>query len=271
MDHRALLAGYVEAWWSAVGDFVDLLEQLDADDWSAPTDLAGWDVKAVASHTAHLESVVAGGPEESADIGAPSHVNGPMGQFTEIGVVTRRDREPAAIVEEIRTTAAVRHAALSAAPPQDPDAPADGIFGLIGWNTRTLLRNRPLDVWMHEQDIRRAVGRPGGLDSPGAQHTADYLVESFGYVVGKRVAPPAGTTAVLRVEGSSPVAVRVGDDGRAQRLDVVPEHATVELAMDRETFILLAGGRRPSAAEGVTIAGDRELGDRIVASLATTP
>ena len=25
--------------------------------------------------------------------------------------------------------------------------------------TRLLLRNRPLDVWMHEQDVRRAIGR----------------------------------------------------------------------------------------------------------------
>ncbi|GAA1510218.1 maleylpyruvate isomerase family mycothiol-dependent enzyme [Nocardioides humi] len=271
MSDRALLAGYVENWWSAVGDFVALLEELGPDDWATPTDLAGWDVKAVASHTAHLESILAGGPEESADIGEPAHVTGPMGQFTEIGVVTRRDRDPASIIEEIRKATGARYAALTAAPPEDPDAPADGLFGLIGWNQRTLLRNRPLDVWMHEQDIRRAVGRPGGLDTPGAQHTADYLVEAFGFVVGKRVAPPAGTTAVLAVEGSAPIAVQVGDDGRAQRLAVVPDESTVSLAMDRESFIVLAGGRRAAPPGAVRISGEKELGERIVARLATTP
>jgi uncharacterized protein (TIGR03083 family) len=271
MSDRELLAGYVENWWSAVGDFVALLEELGPDDWSAPTDLAGWDVKAVASHTAHLESLLAGGPDEAADIGEPAHVTGPMGQFTEIGVVTRRDREPASIIEEIRTTTARRRAALDAVPPEDATAPADGIFGLIGWNTRTLLRNRPLDVWMHEQDIRRAVGRPGGLDSPGAQHTADYLVEAFGFVVGKRVAPPAATTALLAVEGSAPIAVQVGEDGRAQRLSDVPAEPTVTVAMDRESFIVLAGGRRTCAPGAVTITGDRALGEQIVANLATTP
>ncbi|WP_408897040.1 maleylpyruvate isomerase family mycothiol-dependent enzyme [Nocardioides sp. R1-1] len=271
MSERDLLAGYVETWWSAVEDFLALLEELGPDDWSTPTDLAGWDVKAVASHTAHLESILAGGPEESADIGAPSHVTGPMGQFTEIGVVTRRDREPASIIEEIRASTGTRRAALEAAPPTEAEAPADGIFGLIGWSTRTLLRNRPLDVWMHEQDIRRAVGRPGGMDSAAARHTADYLSEGFGYVVGKRVAPPAGTTAVLAVEGSAPVAVRVGDDGRAHRLDVVPHEPTVGLAMDRESFIVLAGGRRAAAPGAVTVSGDQELGERIVAHLATTP
>lgn len=271
MTDQELLAGYVDAWWASVGDFVSLLEELDPDDWAKPTDLAGWDVKAVASHTAHLESILAGGPEESAAIDDAPHITGPMGQFTEIGVVTRRDREPAAIIEEIRTTTGARHAALVADPPTDPAAPADGIFGLIGWNLRTLLRNRPLDVWMHEQDIRRAVGRPGGLDTPGARHTADYLSESFGFVVGKRVAPPVGTTAVLVVEGSAPVAVEIGEDGRGRRLPTVPDDPTVRIDVDRENFIVLAGGRRAAEPGSLVVSGDQALGQRIVEELATTP
>lgn len=271
MSDRELLAGYVDAWWSSVQAFTALLEELAPEDWSRPTDLAGWDVKAVASHTAHLESLLAGGPEETAEVGDAPHITGPMGQFTEIGVITRRDRDPAAIIEEIREVTARRHAALQDAPPEDASVPAPGLFGMIGWNTRTLLRNRPLDVWMHEQDVRRAVGRPGGMDSPGAQHTADYLAESFGFVVGKRVAPPAGTTAVLHVAGSEPVAVEIGDDGRARRVDVVPERPTVHLAMDRESFIVLAGGRRPAEQDAVAVSGDQELGRRIVDQLATTP
>lgn len=271
MSDRELLGGYVDTWWSAVGDFIAVLEGLGPDEWSLPTDLPGWDVKAVASHTAHLESLLAGGPDETADIADAPHITGPMGQFTEIGVVTRRDREPARIIEEIRTTTARRHAELQAAPPQDSTAPAPGIFGLIGWNQRTLLRNRPLDVWMHEQDIRRAVGRPGGLDSPAAQHTTDYLAEGFGFVVGKKVAPPTGTTAVLRITGSPAIAVQIGDDGRGRPLAGVPEDPTVALAMDSATFVVLAGGRRAAEPGAVTITGDRELGERIVGLLATTP
>ena len=49
---------------------------------------------------------------------------------------------------------------------------------------------------MHEQDVRRAVGRPGGLDSAPARHTADYLAESLGYVLGKKVGAPVGTSLV---------------------------------------------------------------------------
>ncbi|MDZ5619832.1 maleylpyruvate isomerase family mycothiol-dependent enzyme [Nocardioides sp. HM23] len=267
----AQLAGYVETWWQAIGDLTALLDALPEEAWAMPTDLAGWDVKAVASHAAHLESLLAGGPEETADIGDPPHVTGPMGQYTEIGVVARRDRSPASIIEEIRTTTAARHQTLLDDPPTDPAAPAPGIFGLIGWTQKTLLRNRPLDVWMHEQDVRRAVGRPGGMDSPAAQHTADYLSEAFGFVVGKKVAPPAGTTAVLAVEGSPVVAVEVDESGRGQRLADVPARPTARLAMDRETFIVLAGGRRAAAPGAVTIEGDPDLGAAIVAQLGATP
>ena len=271
MSDRELLAGYVETWWSAIGDLVTLLDDLAPDDWARATDLAGWDVKAVASHIAHLESLLGGGPHETADVADAPHITGPMGQFTEIGVLTRRDAAPSAIVAEIRERTATRRAQLLADPPDDGSASAPGVFGAIGWSQRTLLRNRPLDVWMHEQDIRRAVGRPGGMDTPGARHTVDYLAEGFGFVVGKRVAPPAGTTAVLDVAGSAPVAVAVGDDGRAHRLPDVPADPSVALSMDRESFVVLAGGRRPAAEGAVTVSGDQELGRRIVDRLATTP
>ncbi len=271
MSDAERLATYVETWWQAIGDFTALLDSLPEEAWALPTDLAGWDVKAVASHTAHLESLLGGGPEEQADIGEPAHVRGPMGQFTEIGVVTRRDREPASIIEELRARTTARHESLLADPPTDPAAPAPGLFGLIGWNQQTLLRNRPLDVWMHEQDVRRAVGLPGGMDTAPAQHTADYLGETFGFVVGKKVGPPAGTTAVLAVEGSPVVAVEVDESGRGRRMAEVPTEPTVRLATDRASFIVLAGGRRAVEPGAVTIEGDAELGAAIVARLGTTP
>ncbi|MBS4752903.1 maleylpyruvate isomerase family mycothiol-dependent enzyme [Nocardioides sp. zg-ZUI104] len=271
MSDAEELTVHVDTWWRSVGDLLALLDELEPAHWQRPTDLPGWDVRAVAAHIAHLESLLAGGPEETAEVPDAPHITGPMGQFTEIGVLTRRDHAPDEIVAEIRRRTNERHEQLRAAPPTDGASPAPGLFGAIGWNQRTLLRNRPLDVWMHEQDIRRAVGRPGGMDTPGAQHAADYLAEGFGFVVGKRVSPPAGTTAVLEVAGSAPVAVQVGEDGRARRLEDVPAAPTVALAMDRETFIVLAGGRRAVAQGSVVARGDTALAEQIVARLATTP
>lgn len=269
MSDQERLHGYVDVWWRAVDDFTTLLEELPEDSWGKPTDLPGWTVHAVASHIAHLEGILAGAPEEDVDVGEPSHVTGLMGMYTEQGVVARRDRTPDQLIQEIRESATRRHTALLADPPADPTAKPDGVFGAIGWSWETLLRNRPLDVWMHEQDIRRAVGRPGGLDTPQAKHTADYLLESLGVVVGKRVAPPAGTTVVVAVDGSEPVALEVADDGRANRLTEVPESPTVGLHMSREDFIVLAGGRREPA--DVDVNGDEELARRILDAIAVTP
>ena len=265
------LQEYVDVWWRSINDFVALVDQLPAEDWARPTDLPGWDVRAVISHVAHLEGVLGGAPREQADVPELPHVSGPMGQFTEIGVLTRRETDPAEIVDQIRRYASVRHDDLLAHPPTDPAATAPGLFGAIGWTDRTLLRNRPLDVWMHEQDVRRATGRPGNLDAPGARHSATYLMESLGYVLAKRVGAPAGTTLVAYVEGHPPTAVTIDDSGRGVTPAEPPSEPTVTLRMDRETFLLLAGGRRPAAAENVTVEGDADLAARVLAALAVTP
>jgi uncharacterized protein (TIGR03083 family) len=269
-DDRAELAGYVEVWWQAVNDFLDLLEQVPEEEWTTPTDLAGWDVKACAAHTAHLEGILAGNPEETAEVGEPPHVTGFMGLYTEIGVVNRRDASADAILSEIREVVTRRHTALLADPPTDGDAKPEPIFGGVPWSWRTLLRNRPLDVWMHEQDVRRAIGRPGNLDSAPAKHTAEYLAEGLGYVLGKKVGAPVGTSLVLDMEGSAPFAFEIDENGRGRRV-TAPASPTVTLHMDRESFIRLAGGRCAAEPGHVTVDGDQDLGERVLASLATTP
>ena len=271
MTDQELLSGYVEVWWQAINDFTALLEELTEAEWSTPTDLAGWDVKACAAHTAHLEGILAGNPEETAEVGEPAHVTGLMGLYTEIGVVNRRDASPDSIINEIREAATARHTRLLDDPPTDAGARAEPIFGGVGWDWRTLLRNRPLDVWMHEQDIRRAVDRPGGLDSAPARHTAEYLAESLGYVVAKKVGADPGTTVVLEMEGSDPFAYAVNDSGRGERLGSAPAEPTTTLRMDREAFIRLAGGRCEAAPGTVSVGGDQDLGRRLLDSLATTP
>ena len=89
-------------------------------------------------------------------------------------------------------------------------------------------------------------------------------------VLGKRVAPPAGTSVVLDVSGSAPHAVEMGADGRAARVRV-PDHPSARLTMDRETFIVIAGGRRDPEPGAVTVEGDETLANALLAMLAVTP
>jgi uncharacterized protein (TIGR03083 family) len=268
---------YVEAWQSSVADVLVLLRALDDEDWARPTDLPGWDVHAVAAHLAHLESELAGVEQAVVEVPELAHIRSPMGRYTEMGPLARTSAAPDAVIDELERSAGARLAMLGENPPSDGAGRPPITPGGIGWDWETLLSNRVVDMWMHEQDIRRATGRPGGMDSPGAAHTAAVFVGSFGYAVGKRVAPPAGTTVVLEVTGANPVrlAVQVNPEGRAVRVadDAAAPAAepAVGLRMDTETFIVLGGGRRSPEEVDVAVVGDRELGRRVLAAMAVTP
>lgn len=265
------LSALVTVWWEAVDSFTHLLEQVTDDQWSATTDLPGWDVHCIAAHIAHLESLLAGRPHEEVEIGDAPHAREMMGRFTEQGVVSRRTETADALITEIREAATARHTHLLADPPTDPATPAPGLFGAIGWTTGLLLRNRPLDVWMHEQDIRRALDLRGNLDSGPAIHSADYLLEGLPFIVGKRAQAPEGSVVRLEVAGHAPVAAVVGEDGRGRPATPDDGDPAVTLDMDRETFVVLAGGRRPAEPGAVRIDGDRELGERVLAAMGVTP
>lgn len=262
------LRDLVDLWWTAVGDFTAYVRGIEESHWHAPTDLAGWDVAAVVAHIAHLEAVVAGRQHEQVDIGEPAHVKSLMGTFTEEGVIARRDRSREELLEEIAAVTAERRDELLADLP-DPAVPAPGVFGLLGWDNRTLLSNRPFDIWMHEQDIRRATGGDARLDGPVADHVIGVLQRSLGYVVGKRTDAAPGDSVQLLVEGCSPATVLVGDDGRAARADVADPTSTISL--DREAFVVLAGGRRTPEQVAATVEGDEALARQVLANLAVTP
>lgn len=70
------------------------------------------------------------------------------------------------------------------------------------WDTTTLLRNRAFDAWTHEQDVRRAVGRPGNLDDPGARLAQLVLTGVQPYLVAKRAGAGPGQSVRLVVDGA---------------------------------------------------------------------
>lgn len=264
------LAGLIETWKQSIADFVALTRTLTPEQGALPTDLAGWDVHANVAHTAHLEGILAGAPEETIDVPPAPHVNGLFGYYTEQGVLARRDRTLAELADEIEQAAATRSAALDADPPTDPAAPAARTPGGVPWNNATLLGNRPLDVWMHEQDIRRAIGRPGNFESPAATHTINQLSGALPMVLGKRVKPAPGTAVRIELSDSDQAwTVAIGDDGRAGFApDAVPS-ATITLTA--EEFVLLAGGRRPASAAAPVITGDHVIARALLDNLAVTP
>lgn len=268
---RERLAGYIATWQRACADLVALTRDLSEEEGDLPTDLPGWTVRDNVAHTAHLEAVLAGAPEEEVEVTDTAHLTAVTGRYTEQGVLARRDRTLAALADEIEQAVAARTAALEADPPTDGNAPPPRTPGGVAWSTEVLLRNRPLDVWMHEQDVRRAVGRPGGWDSPAAAHTLAIFAGSLPMLVGKRLAPPAGTVVRLQVpDAGVDRAVQVGADGRAVTAPAGVE-PTATVTLSPEAFVVLSGGRRDPDAVTVTITGDEKLGRRLLDVMAVTP
>jgi len=265
--------GYVEAWRRTIDDVLALLRSLDTDDWERPTDLPGWTVKSVAAHLAHLESELCGVKQQRVELPERDHYNETSSRYTELGLVAREDKSGAEITDEIEECARSRYESLLADPPTDGKGEPPRTPGKVGWDWETLLGNRVVDVWMHEQDLRRATGRPGGMNTPGAAHTIQAFTRAVPFAVGKRVAPPTGTTVVLDVRGVHPVhlVVAVNEQGRAEALVEDPEQPDVAVQLDVEGFALLAGGRRPVDEVPVVVQGDAELGRRVLEALAVTP
>jgi len=271
MSDAPRLAALVETWREAVAEFVALARDIPPEQRDLPTDLEGWSVQDNVAHTAHLEAVLAGAPEETVEVPDAAHVNGLTGRYTEQGVLARRGRDLAVLADELEEAAARRYAVLQADPPTDPAASPPRTPGGVPWSTERLLSNRPLDVWMHEQDIRRAIGRPGGFDTAAARHTLAVFGTALPMVVGKRVAPPVGTTVRVDVpEAERSWTVSVADDGRAALVDPVDD-PTVRVTLGAEDFIVLAGGRRSVEATSAKVEGDQALGRAVLDNLSVTP
>jgi uncharacterized protein (TIGR03083 family) len=257
-----------EVWASIAG----LGHQLSDADWDTPTDLPGWTVKDCLSHMAGTESMLAGEPPPDVDVSHLDHVRNDFGAMVERPVEARRGVPGPDVLAEFERLTAHRLDQLARMDAGDWDR--------LGWSPvgeapyRTFMEVRVFDCWMHEQDMRRAVGTPGGMHS-GAAVSLDRLGQSLGVVVGKRAAAPEGSTVVIDVSGPHEATFALGVTGRARPLDEVPADPTVRIAIDLETFAALGGGRWTAAAalEGgrVELSGDLDLARRILDNLATTP
>jgi uncharacterized protein (TIGR03083 family) len=258
----------VEVWAS----IVTACAQVDDEEWARATDCPGWSVKDNLSHLIGIERMILGDPPPPALTEVPDHVRNPFGEVNEAWVEARRDVPGAEVMAEFVDTTNRRIDALMA-------MSADQ-FDVVGWSPvgdapyREFMATRVLDTWAHEQDMRRALGRPGGRNGAGEQLVLNRCFSTMPYVVGKVVAPPDGTSVLFAVTGvmgrQEVVAVQ---GGRASASPGPPTvQPTVTLTMDQDVFWRRCYGRLgpdESAAEGpVAIEGDLDLGRRVLAGLA---
>jgi uncharacterized protein (TIGR03083 family) len=249
--------------WASVGQ---LCSELPDGQWDLPTGCPGWTVKDQLSHLVDYEARALRRAAPEHEPGPQRHVRSEMGRANEIGVDVRRPEPGAHVLAEFRQVTGERLTQLRALTGQDLAAPTMTPAG--PGTLADLLTLRVMDGWMHEQDIRRATGRPGHTDGPAADEALGYFTQFLPYVVGKRAAAPDGSKVVFRVGGRDPVAVQMA--GGRGRPATGPDGATVSLAMPVTTFAALVGGRS-DVPDDVDIAGDRPLGRRVLASMGLMP
>jgi uncharacterized protein (TIGR03083 family) len=252
----------VAAWAQAVEAMIALGGTFTDVQWRAHTECPGWTVKDVYAHLVGGELWMAEGhPASTAELAT----------IAERPVAARRDVAGAAVLDELSTVYAVRRHQLATAP-EDPAAPTLTAYG-APVTVGVLYRHRAFDAWVHEQDVRRAVGRPGNLDTAGALIARDILLAAIPRVVAKLAAAPPGSTVRLTVTGpvTADATISVDDNRRGHLGPPAGGTPTAAITMAWETFGRLAAGRIRAGEAETASTGDVALADRILDHFAVTP
>jgi uncharacterized protein (TIGR03083 family) len=261
------LVTHLEQVWTSMGDLGDRLSEAE---WKMPTEVPGWTVQDNLTHITAIEWMILGEPMPDIEVpdGLP-HVKNDAGKNNEVFVESRRSLSGADALAEFRAITGRRLADLGAYAPGDFDN--DSWTPMGPGKVRDLLPFRAFDSWVHEQDMRRAVGKPGNVDSTVADVAVERMITTMPYVVGKKAGAPDGAVVAFDVSGPPGRAFAVGVDGRARVLDAVPTDATARIVTDGMTFVRLATGRAEPAdalADGsVRVEGDEALARRVVESM----
>ena len=248
-----------------------LADELDSAGWERPTGCPGWNVHDIVAHVCALESILAGRgqPDHQVPEGLPYIRNAP-GAFMEIGVDYRRPWPVERLLAELHELTELRVSELDQIRDDQLDDEVQGLFGMSP--RRSLLAIRIHDVWSHEQDIRRAVARPGGLDGPAGTFARDFMLRQLARTVQAAVAPPAGTTVRLELTGPGGATRWIAFDGERGWVGTSGDDAELRLRMDLPTLTVLCCGRDDAEAPGrVSIDGDAGVARRMIASFAFTP
>jgi uncharacterized protein (TIGR03083 family) len=265
--------GFQTAYAEIFSNVGGLTAALDDERAMLPTGCPGWTVRDHVAHITDLESILIGRPrtEHAVPEGLPYIRNQP-GAFMEIGVDARRGMPLAELLGEYRDVTAERRARLATLEDSQLDQMGRGFFGES--KVRSLLAIRVFDLWSHEQDMRRALHEPGGLEGVPAAHSRERMLMGAGNVLQERLAPPAGTSLVFDVTGPGGALRSIAFDGERGRAGAtIPDAPSATLRLDLPTLTVLSCGRSddPRARSRVAVEGDQNLASLVLQDLAITP
>jgi len=253
----------------------DLCADLDEEGFLTPTDLPGWTVKDVLSHILGTERSLRGEtPPESDAVG--DHVRNDLGAFNEDCVESLRGDSGAEVLARFREVTEAQAADRYRLTAEELAAPGPTVFGEM--SLEAWLNVRLFDSFSHEQDIRRALHRPGNMDGEAARRALRRGYSVLPRAVGKAArGMPDGVRVETVVDGAGGGRFVVAVSGGRGALEEQPPEGGIGagLRADADAFLRLVWGRvTPEGAEhegGLTLSGDVDLARRVAAGLNITP
>jgi len=237
---------------------------LNPSEWQAQSLCPDWTTRDVVSHLGMMERVMTGWLPSGAGEPAPLDRIAPY----QAEVTGLDDTAFAGLITGIFARRRTDLARLT-----------DADLSLPSWTPigpRTyggFLEIRIFDFWVHERDITTPLGWPTDDSGPRAEIALGQVESSIGYIVGKKVGLPDGTSIVFHLTGPLKRDICVVVDGRARQVAHI-DSPTVELTTGSTTFIQLAAGRidpqEQIDAGRVSWTGDAVLGDRAARNLRFT-
>jgi uncharacterized protein (TIGR03083 family) len=271
--------------WSSLAD---ACHELSSNEWALPTECPGWDVKDQLSHLIGIERSIMGeaAPTWEGDLGP--HVKNDFAAITEPWVAVRRSRTGPEVYAEFVEVTTRRLAEL--------DGLTEAEWAEVGWSPvgqrprAEFMEVRVFDSWVHEQDARRALDRPGGCGGRASALALERVQGAMGFVVAKQAACSDGTSVRFDISGP-------GGDARSFTISVAggrgsmlehgspslkhgspsqgadPEQegvgaATVRISLSALDFVRLgcgrAGAEQVEAAGGIGLEGDAATGRQVL-------
>lgn len=259
------------AWLSASLEVREIVADLAPEQLALPTGCSAWNVQDIFAHIIDIEWLMSGQPPMDHEPDWESLPElGRSGRVTEVGVDGRRNHNLAELLDEFDEVIAQRQTQLMSGS-HDLTSLVKGPTG-TDWTLQKSFEMRINDTWVHGQDIRTAIGQPGGLESPAAQISAQSLMEMLPIAWAKTVQAPIGSSLEIRITAPFTLStqVTIDDDGRANLTSDQTPTVVVEGAWG--VLLPLLTGRSNDAAlkAELKIDGDAELAGRLLAKMAIT-
>jgi len=260
------------AWQSGNAAVRELMAALTPEQLELETGCSAWKVQDVFAHIIDIECLMAGDPpmqhEPNWDSLAPL---GRSGRVTEVGVDARRGRSLAVLISEFDEINSRRTAQFEAGS-HDLAFLVKGPTG-TDWSLQRALEMRINDTWVHEQDIRAAVGIQGNLDNVGALISARSLLDMLPYAWSKNVQAPAGSSVEIRITSPFDMSGQAITDaeGRARVTSGVKTDVVVSGPWSALLPLLAGRSKSSELIAQLNVIGDQDLATRFLAGMDVTP